>query len=128
MPTHRSSQRQAFENYLQNKITSPQLLLEELNFDEEEWNVKLLYDGNLAHRGEQQDVKNILPEYFLMACRKGITDNMVGRIKCTENSDYLLFEFQKQWFEKMESNFSGLNWATLQEKIQDAVEHDYGEI
>ena len=118
---------QPFINYLQNKITDPSLRFEDLAVDDEAVKIELSYDGNLAHREEQNNVREIVPEYFLMACRKGVTEEVKGIINCTENSDYLLFEFEQKWIKQMESQRNQPNWEELKNRILGRISHSYGE-
>jgi hypothetical protein len=63
--THRGYQ--PFINYLQNKITTPQLHFEDLEVRDETVILELNYEGDLAPRDEQKQVREVIPEYFLMA-------------------------------------------------------------
>lgn len=123
--THRSYQ--PFINYLQNKITTPQLHFEDLEVRDETVILELNYEGDLAPRDEQKQVREVIPEYFLMACRKGVFEDVKGIIRCSENSDYLLFEFEQEWIEQMESQKNQPSWEELKSRILDQVSHSYGE-
>lgn len=123
--THRSYQ--PFINYLQNKITTPQLHFEDLEVRDETVILELNYEGDLAPREGQKQVREVIPEYFLMACRKGVFEDVKGIIRCSENSDYLLFEFEQDWIEQMESQKNQPSWEELKSRILDQVSHSYGE-
>lgn len=123
--THRGYQ--PFINYLQNKITTPQLHFEDLEVRDETVILELNYEGDLAPRDEQKQVREVIPEYFLMACRKGVFEDVKGIIRCSENSDYLLFEFEQEWIEQMESQKNQPSWEELKSRILDQVSHSYGE-
>jgi hypothetical protein len=62
-----------------------------------------------------------------MACRKGVFEDVKGIIRCSENSDYLLFEFEQDWIEQMESQKNQPSWEELKSRILDQVSHSYGE-
>jgi hypothetical protein len=123
--THRSYQ--PFINYLQNKITTPKLHFEDLEVRDETVILELNYEGDLAPRDEQKQVREVIPEYFLMACRKGVFEDVKGIIRCSENSDYLLFEFEQEWIEQMESQKNQPSWEELKSRILDQISHSYGE-
>jgi hypothetical protein len=123
--THRSYQ--PFINYLQNKITTPQLHFEDLEVRDETVILELNYEGDLAPREGQKQVREVIHEYFLMACRKGVFEDVKGIIRCSENSDYLLFEFEQDWIEQMESQKNQPSWEELKSRILDQVSHSYGE-
>ncbi|WP_254538749.1 hypothetical protein [Halomarina litorea] len=123
--THRSYQ--FFINYLQNKITTTQIHFEDLKVRDETVILELNYEGDLAPRDEQKQVREVIPEYFLMACRKGVFEDVKGIIRCSENSDYLLFEFEQDWIEQMESQKNQPSWEELKSQILDQVSHSYGE-
>jgi hypothetical protein len=118
---------QPFISYLKNKNTTPELHFEDLDVRDEVVVLELRYDGDLAPRDEQDQVREVIPEYFLMACRKGVFENMKGIIRCSENSDYLLFAFEKEWVERMESQKDQPNWDELKSQILNQVSHSYGE-
>lgn len=123
--THRSYQ--PFIKYLQNKITTPQLHFEDFEVRDEAVVLELRYEGDLAPRDEQEQVREVIPEYFLMACRKGVFEDVRGIIRCSENSDYLLFEFEQDWIEQMESQTNQPSWDELNSRVLDQVSHSYGE-
>lgn len=125
MATHQKYQ--TFINYLQNKITTPQLHFEDLDVRTDAVVLELRYEGDLAPRDEQKQVREVIPEYFLMACRKGVFEDVKGIIRCSENSDYLLYEFEQEWIEQMESQKNQPRWGELKSQILDRVSHSYGE-
>ena len=124
-PAHQNCQ--SFITYLQNKITTPQLHFEDLDVRDEVVVLELRYEGDLAPRDEQEQVREVIPEYFLMACRKGVFEDIQGIIRCSENSDYLLFEFEEAWIDQMEASKDQPNWNELKNQILDRVSHSYGE-
>jgi len=118
---------QPFIIYLQNNSTTPELHFEDLDVRDEVVVLELRYDGDLAPRDEQDQVRKVIPEYFLMACRKGVFEDIKGIIRCSENSDYLLFAFAQEWVERMESQKNQPNWDELKSQILNQVSHSYGE-
>lgn len=118
---------QPFTDYIRNSVTNPQLYFEDLKSDGDLIILELRYDGDLAPRTEQENVREIIPEYFLMACRKGVTTDVKGVIRCSENSDYLLFEFEQEWIERIESDTGHPNWTAIRERIIERTTHSYGE-
>ena len=126
MPSTRRSY-QPFINYLQDNSRIPQLHFENLSVREETVVLELEYEGDLALREEQNQVREMVLEVFLMACRKGVFEDVKGIIRCSENSDYLLFEFDQQWIEQMESEKDQPDWGELKSQILAQIAHSYGD-